>query len=84
MAEACLVENTSSVIPYVLKNASQGKGGSCSGDSGGQGVLQGTQIIPAVVSIGMNPQCKGLDFSYRLDRPQVLAWIRDPNRTDAG
>jgi hypothetical protein len=32
----------------------------------------------------MNPQCKGLDFSYRLDRPQVLAWIRDPNRTDAG
>jgi hypothetical protein len=29
-------------------------------------------------------QCKGLDFSYRLDRPEVLAWILNPNRPDAG
>jgi hypothetical protein len=78
MAEAYLVENTSSIIPYVRENASQGKGGSCSGDSGGPVVLQGHPAHPAVISIGMNPQCKGLDFSYRLDRPQVLARIRDP------
>jgi hypothetical protein len=32
----------------------------------------------------MNGQCKGLDFSYRLDRPEVLAWILDANRPDAG
>ena len=28
----------------------------------------------------MNAQCKGQDFSYRLDRPPVLNWINDPNR----
>jgi hypothetical protein len=32
----------------------------------------------------MNGQCKGLDFSYRLDRQEVLDWINDPNRVDAG
>jgi hypothetical protein len=45
---------------------------------------KGTRIISAVVSLWINSQCKGLDFSCRLARPQVLAWIRDPNRTDAG
>jgi hypothetical protein len=44
----------------------------------------GTNIIAAVTSFGQNGQCKGLDFSYRLDLPQVLSWINDPNRVDAG
>lgn len=87
MAPAYLVENNSRVTPYNIKttaNPSQGKGGSCNGDSGGPVFFEGTRIIAAVVSYGMNPQCKGLDFSYRLDRAVVLAWILDPNRTDAG
>ena len=46
--------------------------------------FRGTHVIAAVVSYGMNPQCKGLDFSYRLDRAPVLSWIYDPNRVDAG
>jgi len=41
--------------------------------------FNGTRIIATVVSYGMNPQCKGLDFSYRLDQAEVLAWILDPN-----
>ena len=32
----------------------------------------------------MNGQCMGLDFSYRLDRAEVLAWITNPNRPAAG
>ena len=63
---------------------SQGKGGTCNGDSGGPVYFHGTNIIAAVTSFGMNGQCKGLDCSYRLDRQAVLTWINDPNRVDAG
>ena len=87
MAAAYLVENRSSVTPYNLKttaNAAKGKGGSCNGDSGGPVFFEGTRTISAVDSFGMNAQCKGLDFSYRLDRAEVLAWITNPNRPDAG
>jgi secreted trypsin-like serine protease len=87
MARAYLVENASGLTAYNLKttaNPAQGKGGSCNGDSGGPVVFEGTPVIAAVVSLGMNGQCRGLDFSYRLDRPEVLAWILDPGRVGAG
>ena len=87
MATSYAVEGESSFTDANLKttaNASQGKGGTCNGDSGGPVYFYGTNIIAAVTSFGMNGQCKGLDFSYRLDRAPVLAWINDPNRVDAG
>ena len=80
-----LVEGNSGLTAYNLKttaNPSQGKGGSCNGDSGGPVFFEGTDVIAAVVSFGFDPQCKGLDLSYRLDRAEVLAWINDPNRPD--
>jgi hypothetical protein len=86
-APAFLVENRSGLTAYNLKttaNAAKGKGGSCNGDSGGPVFFEGTNVIAAVVSFGFNPQCKGLDLSYRLDRAAVLNWINDPNRVDAG
>ena len=86
MARSYLVNNEAPITEFNLKttaNASQGKGGTCNGDSGGPIFFQGTRTIVAVTSFGMNPQCKGLDFSYRLDRAEVLAWI-NPNRPDAG
>jgi hypothetical protein len=85
MATSHLIENTNPLTTYQLKttnNPSKGMGGSCNGDSGGPVFVAGTRIIAAVVSFGWNPQCKGQDFSYRLDRQPVLDWILDPNRTD--
>jgi hypothetical protein len=82
-----LIENSSGVTEFNIKttaNASMGKGGSCNGDSGGPVLVEGTNIIAAVVSFGMNPQCKGQDYGYRLDRQEVLDWIDDPDREDAG
>ena len=86
-APGFIVEGSSGLTQYNLKtsaNAAKGKGGSCNGDSGGPVFFEGTNVIAAVVSFGFNPQCKGLDLSYRLDRQPVLEWITDPNRVDAG
>ena len=86
-APGFIVEGNSGLTAYNLKttaNAAKGKGGSCNGDSGGPVFFEGTNVIAAVVSFGFNPQCKGLDLSYRLDRQPVLDWIMDPNRVDAG
>jgi V8-like Glu-specific endopeptidase len=86
-ATSYLVNDEAPVTDFNLQttaNPSQGKGGTCNGDSGGPVYFGDTNVIAAVTSFGMNGQCKGLDFSYRLDRPEVLAWINDPNRVDAG
>jgi Trypsin len=86
-ASAYLVNWEAPVTEYNLKttaNPSQGKGGTCNGDSGGPIFFAGTRTIAAVTSFGMNAECKGLDFSYRLDRQEVLDWINDPDRVDAG
>ena len=29
----------------------------------------------AVTSFGLNSYCRGVDFAYRTDQPDVLAWI---------
>jgi hypothetical protein len=87
MAWGYLIENSSGVTEFNIKttnNPSMGKGGSCNGDSGGPVFQEGTNVIAGVVSFGRNPQCKGQDFSYRLDQQAVIDWILDPNRADAG
>jgi hypothetical protein len=85
MAFSWVIENSNPLTTYQLKtanNPAQGKGGSCNGDSGGPVFFEGTRVIAAVVSFGWNPQCKGQDLSYRLDRQPVIDWILDPNRAD--
>lgn len=57
-----------------------GRGGTCSGDSGGPVFLGGpdSNVIVAVTSFGLNALCRGTDFAYRIDRQEVLDWIADP------
>lgn len=54
-----------------------GRGGTCSGDSGGPVYLGGadSNLIVAVTSFGLNALCRGTDFAYRIDRAEVLDWI---------
>jgi Trypsin len=58
-----------------------GRGGTCSGDSGGPVFLGGanSNTIVAVTSFGINALCRGVDFGYRIDRPEVLTWINSIN-----
>jgi len=65
-----------------------GRGGTCSGDSGGPVFYGGfeSNTIVAVTSFGMNAYCRGVDFSYRTDRQEVIDWIietveKSPNET---
>ena len=56
-----------------------GKGGTCNGDSGGP-IFHGgfeSNLIVAVTSFGLNALCRGTDFSYRIDQPEVLAWLEE-------
>jgi hypothetical protein len=56
----------------------QGRGGSCFGDSGGPVMFDDTNKIVAVVSFGMNNNCKGADWSYRVDTADSQEFIGDP------
>lgn len=54
-----------------------GKGGTCSGDSGGPVFYGGysSDTIVAVTSFGLNSYCRGVDFAYRTDTAAVQEWI---------
>jgi hypothetical protein len=54
-----------------------GRGGTCSGDSGGPVFYGGfeSNVIVAVTSFGLNEWCRGTDFAYRIDTVAVLEWI---------
>lgn len=56
----------------------KGRGGTCSGDSGGPVLLGGfeSNTIVAVTSFGLNAWCRGVDFAYRTDTQAAQDWIR--------
>jgi hypothetical protein len=80
MAESRLTNLRSALTDgYNLQTNGNGKGrgGTCSGDSGGP-VFYGdstSNTIVAVTSFGLNSYCKGVDFSYRTDTTEVIDWI---------
>ena len=59
----------------VTANPARGKGGACFGESGGAALLAGTNILIGVISYGPNHICAGVSYSFRVDTPDVLAWI---------
>jgi secreted trypsin-like serine protease len=80
MAKATLVNlNSAQNGGYNVQTQGNGngRGGTCSGDSGGPVFLGGldSNKIVAVTSFGLNALCRGTDFGYRIDRAEVLDWI---------
>ena len=83
MARSTLVNLRSALTDgYNLQTQGNGagRGGTCSGDSGGPvflGDARSNQIV-GITSFGLNALCRGTDFAYRTDRAAVIAWIQDP------
>jgi hypothetical protein len=81
MAESRLTNLSSSLtggFNLQTNGNGKGRGGTCSGDSGGPVFSGGytSSTIVAVTSFGQNAYCRGVGFAYRTDRAEVLAWIR--------
>ena len=59
-----------------------GRGGTCSGDSGGPVFYPSVtadpdaNVIVAVTSFGLNAYCRGADFAYRTDTRAVHDWLQ--------
>lgn len=56
-------------------NPAQGKGATCSGDSGGPDLLPGTSTILSISGYGPNLTCKAVAYSQRLDTQDELAFV---------
>jgi secreted trypsin-like serine protease len=56
---------------------SNGQGGTCFGDSGGGVYLNNTNVVVAVVSFGINNNCKGADYQARTDIADSQDFIND-------
>jgi hypothetical protein len=82
MAQSTLVNLRSALndgFNIQTQGSGKGRGGTCSGDSGGPVFLGGfsSNLIVGVTSFGIgNRLCRGTDFAYRIDRPEVLEWIQ--------
>jgi len=57
------------------QNPAQGKGGTAYGDSGGPVFQAGSRTVLATTSFSTNRNCAGTGYYYRIDQPEVLAWI---------
>ncbi|MEO7457290.1 MAG: trypsin-like serine protease, partial [Gemmatimonadaceae bacterium] len=51
-------------------------GGTCFGDSGGPNYLGSSTVVAGVTSFGLNGSCGGTGGVFRVDRPDVLAFVK--------
>jgi len=56
-------------------NSSKHTGGTCYGDSGGPTFVAGTNLMVAITSWGIQPNCTGNDVQYRVDQSDDLGWL---------
>jgi hypothetical protein len=87
MAQSTLVNLNSALndgFNLQTQGNGNGRGGTCSGDSGGPVFLGAwsSNLIVAVTSFGLNALCRGTDFGYRIDRVEVLDWINKNRHPD--
>lgn len=54
-----------------------GRGGICSGDSGGPILYDDTNIVIGITSFGKHEQCVGNGYAYRVDQEELIEWILD-------
>jgi hypothetical protein len=66
---------TNGVSVQLSQNPGRGMGGTCFGDSGGPAFYDATTTIVAITSYGQNANCAGAGWYFRIDQPDVLAWI---------
>ena len=66
---------TGSFSLLLSNNASTG--GTCFGDSGGPDYLGSSNVIAGVTSFGINGNCAGTGGVFRLDRQDVINFVRD-------
>lgn len=68
------VHDHSSIV-FSNNNGKPHRGGTCSGDSGGPFLLNNTNLVVAVNSYGVPPNCTGGDGGYRVDQADDLEWL---------
>ena len=59
----------------VMVDGNASDGGTCFGDSGGPMFLEGTTVVAAVTSFGLNGNCAGVGGGYRVDTSDDLEWL---------
>ena len=61
----------------VLFTNNAATGGTCSGDSGGPIFVEGSNVVAAVTSYGLNARCAGTGGGYRVDSADDLDWLAE-------